>query len=198
MNSNTAARIIRVVPAMLAAAVLGACTTMPSGPAVLVLPGTGKSFDQFRMDDMDCRQYASAQIGGATSDVAADAGLRSAALGTVLGAAAGAAINGGRGAGVGAGAGLAMGGLAGTGAADVSARGAQRRYDISFLQCMYAKGHRVPVGGGFTPPRSSNYGSPPAANAPAPSGNPPPGNVPPPPMGNPPPPPPGGLTPPPR
>ena len=54
MNSNTAARIIRVVPAMLAAAVLGACTTMPSGPAVLVLPGTGKSVDQFRMDDMDC------------------------------------------------------------------------------------------------------------------------------------------------
>ena len=184
---------------LLAAAVLGACTTMPSGPGVLVLPGTGKNFDQFRVDDMDCRQYASAQIGGTTSDVATDAGLRSAAVGTVLGAAAGAAINGGRGAGVGAGAGMAMGGLAGTGAADVSARGAQRRYDIAFLQCMYAKGHRVPVSGRFTPSRSSEYGSPPAANTPAPSGNPPPSaNVPPPPPGSPPPPPPGSVAPPPR
>ncbi|HWT71813.1 MAG TPA: glycine zipper family protein, partial [Oxalicibacterium sp.] len=25
---------------------LSACTTMPTGPSVLVLPGTGKSFDQ--------------------------------------------------------------------------------------------------------------------------------------------------------
>ncbi|HTH44456.1 MAG TPA: hypothetical protein VL528_05200, partial [Oxalicibacterium sp.] len=46
---------------------LSACTTMPTGPSVLVLPGSGKSFDQFRADDMDCRQYAQYQMGGETS-----------------------------------------------------------------------------------------------------------------------------------
>ena len=46
--------------------VLGACTTMPPGPTVPVLPGTGKSFDQFRTDDVTCQQYALAQVGGST------------------------------------------------------------------------------------------------------------------------------------
>jgi hypothetical protein len=31
-----------------AALLLGACTTLPTGPSVMVLPGTGKNFDQFR------------------------------------------------------------------------------------------------------------------------------------------------------
>jgi hypothetical protein len=139
---------------------LGACTTIPNGPGVMVLPGTGKSFDQFRADDVDCRQFASSQIGGATaSSAATDSGVRSAALGTLLGAAAGAAINGSHGAGVGAGTGLVMGGLSGAGAADVSGRDLQRRYDFGYQQCMYAKGHRVPMVGRFAPdqPRQSNY-----------------------------------------
>ena len=42
---------------------LAACTTMPSGPNVMVLPGTGKNFDQFRADDFQCRQYAQSQLG---------------------------------------------------------------------------------------------------------------------------------------
>jgi hypothetical protein len=128
---------------------LAACASMPEGPSVLALPGTGKNFDQFRLDDIDCRQFASAQLGGSASSVAADSGVRSAAVGTLLGAVAGAAINGGHGAGVGAGAGLAMGGLAGTGTANASAYGAQRRYDNGYVQCMYAKGNRVPVPGDF-------------------------------------------------
>lgn len=142
---------------------LAACTTAPTGPNVLVLPGTGKSFDQFRSDNLECRQFASEQIGGATaSSVAADSGVRSAAVGTLLGAAAGAAINGSHGASVGAGTGLLMGGLAGTGAADASAWGTQQRYDFGYLQCMYAKGHRVPVSGRFASyPRQMEYTSPP-------------------------------------
>ncbi len=89
---------------------------MPSGPNVMALPGNGKNFDQFRNDDFQCRQYAQSQLGGATPTTAMeDSGVRSAALGTVLGAAAGAAVNGGRGAAVGAGTGLAFGGLAGAG-----------------------------------------------------------------------------------
>jgi len=176
MERRTAMLIktVKISSSLAALFVLGACTTIPNGPGVLVLPGTGKSFDQFRADDIDCRQFASAQIGGATaSSAATDSGVRSAALGTLLGAAAGAAINGGHGAGVGAGTGLVMGGLSGAGAADVSGRDLQRRYDFGYQQCMYAKGHRVPMVGHFAPEqaRQANYyGRPP----PPPAGMPPP------------------------
>lgn len=130
----------------------------------MVLPGTGKSFDQFRADDYDCRQFASFQVGGADANkAAADSVAKSAALGTVVGAAAGAAIGGQSGAGVGAGTGLAVGTLAGTGAGEVSAGDLQRRYDYAFMQCMYAKGHKVPVSGRLTsrPPAAPAYIPPP-------------------------------------
>jgi hypothetical protein len=133
--------------AWLAPALLAACTTMPTGPSTLVLPGTGKSFDQFRADDFSCHGYAQAQVGGTAQQASVDSGVRSAALGTVLGAVAGAAIDGGHGAGVGAGTGLAFGALAGTGAGESSAYGVQQRYDFAYQQCMYAQGHRVPVAG---------------------------------------------------
>lgn len=166
-----------------AAALLAGCTTMPEGPSVMVLPGTGKSFDQFRFDDFECRQFASSQVGGATaSSTQADSGVRSAVVGTAIGAIAGAAMDGGHGAGVGAGAGLLMGSMAGAGAADSSGRGLQRRYDIGYQQCMYAKGHRVPVYGQVSGRRTMEYSSsPPASSYVTP---------PPPPAGNPPPPPP--------
>lgn len=157
------------LPALLLA---GACATIPSGPGVMVLPGTGKSFDQFRADDLDCRQYSGTQVGATSpSQAAADSGVKSAAVGTLVGAAAGAAIGGNRGAAAGAGTGLAVGTLAGTGAAQSSAFDLQQRYDVAFIQCMYAKGHKVPVSGNFT---SSNAAAP---------------YVPPPPPGSPPPPP---------
>ena len=129
---------------------LGACVSVPDGPSVMVLPGTGKNFEQFRSDDYVCRQFASQQIGGATAaGQASDSGVRSAAVGTLLGALAGAAIDGSQGAKVGAGAGMAMGGLSGTQTAYASAYGTQQRYDVGFMQCMYAKGHRIPSGGRF-------------------------------------------------
>lgn len=130
---------------------LGACTSMPPNePSVLVLPGTGMDFEQFRSDNDLCKQYAFQQVSGRSPDsVAIDSGVRSAALGTLLGAAAGAAIDGGRGASVGAGTGLALGGLTGAGTADLSASRLQQRYDMGYTQCMYAKGHRVPVGSGL-------------------------------------------------
>jgi hypothetical protein len=130
--------------------VLAACVSLPDSPSVMVLPGTGKSFDQFRADDYDCRAYSLQQIGGSgASAYATDSGVRSAAIGTLLGAAAGAAASGGHGAAVGAGTGLALGGLVGTGTAQTSAYGTQQRYDVAFMQCMYAKGHRIPSGGSF-------------------------------------------------
>lgn len=154
---------------------LAACTTIPTGPSRLALPGGGKSFDQFRVDDAGCRQYALENSGATPAQVQEASGVRSAVLGAAIGAAAGAAIGGtGRDAGVGAGVGLLAGTLAGTAAGNQSAYMLQRRYDDSYTQCMYAKGHRVAVPGGMV------YSPTPAAPQPfyAP---PPPGSAPPPP-----------------
>ena len=172
------------LPLLVVLFTLGGCVTVPSGPSMLVLPGSGKNFDQFRSDDIQCRAYARDQLGGATPDQAAgDSVARSAIVGTVVGAALGAAVDGSHGAGIGAGTGLAFGGLAGAGAAETSAYGAQQRYDHSYVQCMYAKGHRVPLSGRFVDePGRTAY---PAVSAAPPRGAPPP-----PPPGNPPPPPP--------
>ena len=147
---------------VLAPLLLAACTVMPDGPSVTVLPGTGKSLEQFRSDELQCRGYAQGQLGGASAQQAGvDSGVRSAALGTLLGAAAGAAIDGSHGAGVGAGTGLVFGALAGTGAADSSSYGMQRRYDNAYQQCMYASGHKVPVAGQMLSGVPANAATPP-------------------------------------
>lgn len=149
---------------------VAACTTMPSGPSVMVLPGTGKNFDQFRADDMACRNYALESVGGETaSQAATGSGVASAVVGTVLGAAAGAAIDGHEGAAVGAGTGFLIGGLAGTGTAQASGYGMQHRYDTGYVQCMYAKGHQVPVSGRiYRQSRPATYFPPPPAGTPPP------------------------------
>jgi hypothetical protein len=181
--------ILRLSP-LAAALLLAACVTMPKGPSVMALPGTGKNFDQFRSDDLECRDFSNTQVGGASaSDAQAESVAKSAVLGTVIGAAAGAAIGGSQGAGIGAGSGLAIGGLAGTGAGDASGYSLQRRYDMAYVQCMYAKGNKVPVSGrlesrSYAP---AEYAAPPPP--PPPSYAPPP---PPPPSYAPPPPPPPG------
>jgi hypothetical protein len=141
---------------------LAGCASVPTGPSVMTLPGSGKTFDQFRADDAECRQYALDQVGGADADRAAvDAGVRSAAVGTAIGAVVGAAVGGRQGAAVGAGGGLMVGSVAGSGAAQSSSYGTQRRYDHAYVQCMYAKGHKVPVS------ESMMRSQPPAAPAPA-------------------------------
>jgi YMGG-like Gly-zipper len=170
----------RAASALSMLTLLGACATLPGGPSLLALPGTGKSFDQFRLDERYCREYARDQIGKSPSQAAAESGVRSAAIGTALGAAGGALIDGSHGAGVGAGAGLLIGALVGTDTAASSGYEAQRRYDYGYLQCMYANGHRVPVSGEFSP-RTQSLVSQPRAAATLP---------PPPPPGMPPPPPP--------
>ncbi len=170
--------------ALLVVSLLTACASIPSGPSVMALPGSGKNFDQFRNDDYQCKQFAYEQVGGVTPNQSALAsGATTAAIGTGLGAAAGALIGAGSGhagygAAVGAGSGLIAGGLIGTGNARASGRMSQHRYDNSYVQCMYAQGHRVPVHGQVieNPVRSSNSYQ--KIN-----------NIPPPPPGNPPPPP---------
>ncbi|BAN26955.1 glycine zipper family protein [Caballeronia insecticola] len=161
---------------LLAALGLSACTVMPTGPSVMALPGTGKTFDQFRADDGNCRQYANQQVGGVDANTAAtNSAVGSAVVGTALGAAAGAAFGGGSGAAIGAGAGLLTGSAFGVGAAQTSGYNVQHRYDYAYLQCMYASGERVPVRGGMRTmpqqqPSGAYYGAPP----PPPPGMPPP------------------------
>ena len=159
---------------------LGACTVMPAGPSVMVLPGTGRTMDSFRTDDVACREYAYVQIGGRTAqDAATQSAVASAAVGTAVGAAAGAAFGGSQGAAVGAGTGLLFGSAVGAGTATASGYGSQRQYDNAYIQCMYAKGHRVPVPGNVT------YSAPVRATE---------AGIPPPPPGMPPPPPPGAAS----
>lgn len=162
---------------------LAGCASLPTGPSVMALPGTGKNFDQFRSDDAECRRYASDQVGGGANQAAVDAGVRSAVVGTAVGAVAGAAIGGRGGAGVGAGTGLLVGSMVGTETAQVSAYGTQRNYDNAYVQCMYAKGQRVPVTAGQRSQLEGPGQRAPAAPASSTYPPPPPGNQPPPPPG---------------
>ena len=164
-------KILRVVSAATALLLLGACATVPSGPSLMALPGSGKDFNDFRRDELQCRRYASQSVGGLSDDPA----VRSAVVGTAVGAVSGAAIGGRQGAGVGAGAGLLFGSVMGADATQTY--GSQRQYDQTYIQCMYAKGHRVPVSAEFArsltvprgelPPATGNYPPPPPIAPPA-------------------------------
>jgi hypothetical protein len=165
---------MKALASSLGALLLAACATPPSVPGVLVLPGSGKNFDQFRFDDQECRSYASAQIGGRTAEQAGnESAVKSAVVGTAIGTAAGALLGGHQGAAVGAGVGLVGGSLAGAGSSQAAAGSLQQRYDGAFTQCMYAKGHKVPVAGRYADaarPMQSAARTPP----PPPPGQPPP------------------------
>jgi hypothetical protein len=77
--------------AVAAMALAGCASAPPLSPGVLVLPGSSKSYDAFRVDEAACRKVAD-------SDSGSDPAL-------------------------------------------------QRRYDFTYQQCMYAKGHKVPSAG---------------------------------------------------
>jgi hypothetical protein len=148
--------------------VVSACAAVPTGPSVMVLPGAGKPFDQFQLDDMVCRQYAQQQVGVAPGQAATQSAVNTAVLGTAIGAAAGAAIGAatghpGVGAAVGAGGGLLTGTAAGAQAGAVSSGALQERYDIAYVQCMYAKGDQVP---GVAPAPSPSIPPPPPPSPP--------------------------------
>ena len=93
---------------------LGACVSIPSGPSVMVLPGSGKTFDQFREDDFYCKQYASEQVGGNDTESSRrfqrSRNRRRWHRGWCGG---GRGFRGGTGAAIGAGSGLLVGGLMG-------------------------------------------------------------------------------------
>jgi hypothetical protein len=105
---------------MLVALLAAACSSSTAyGPGVLALPGSGKTFDQFRFDEQDCRSHAQARL--ASSELEQD-----------------------------------------------SSGSMQQRYDRAFLQCMYAKGHKIPVSARYTEEQPQA-----AVRAPLPPGQPP-------------------------
>jgi len=172
------------LPAALATLLLGACASYPSGPSVMALPGSGATFEQFQGDDAHCQAYAQRATGMSAQGAAEQSAVNSAAAGAAVGAAAGALIGAasgdtGQGAAVGAASGLLVGSAAGADSYAASGSRTQNRYDMAYVQCMYAKGHQVPVPEGaastvrYRPARGP-------VSAPAADGYPPPGTPPPP------------------
>jgi Glycine-zipper domain len=154
---------------------LSACTTLPTGPNVMVLPGVGKPFDQFQVDDLVCRQYAQGQVDISPGEASTQSTVQGAAIGTALGAAAGAAIGAAAGspevgAAVGAGTGILIGTAAGAESGSARAGTLQWRYDVAYIQCMYAKGNQVPGAAAA----ATSYVPPPPHTPPPPGATPPP------------------------
>ena len=165
----------KIILSALAVIALTGCATIPTGPSVMVLPPEGKSFEQFRADDAICRQWAMQQIGHSPQETANQSAVNSALVGTAIGAGIGAALGSasghmGEGAAIGAGSGLLVGAASGAESSRVYGWQAQHRYDVAYMQCMYAKGNLIP---GVTttrtrrtqtipPPPSSKSGYPPA------------------------------------
>lgn len=139
----------RFVPiaALIVPLALAACVVAPTGPTVIALPKQGQDFGQFQAADINCRNFAAAQIGFAPNQ-AANAAVGNAVVGTALGAAAGAVIgaaagNPGAGAAIGAASGLAVGSAAGANSAYASSANLQWRYDVAYTQCIVANGYTV-------------------------------------------------------
>lgn len=117
----------RELSVLLVTSFLTACASMPTGPSMMALPGSGKNFDKFRNDDNQCRQFAYERVNETSADNTSEY------------------VN-------------------------------QQRYDTSYVQCMYAQGHRVPVYGQFTdgPIKNGNNENLNKSIPPPPPGKPPP------------------------
>jgi uncharacterized protein YcfJ len=136
----------RSLCAVVAIGLLAGCSTIPEGPSVAVMPAPNKPFEVFQNDDLVCRDYAARQIGASSQQVQQQQVVESAVVGTAVGAVAGAMIGHGdsEAVGVGAGTGLLMGTASGMDRAWGSVYSLQERYNVAYMQCMYAKGNQVP------------------------------------------------------
>ena len=113
------------------------------------MPREGKSFEEFKKDDEECRAFAAKSVKDGNA-AALKEGAISAATGAAIGAAAGALYQGGSSQNVGTGAAIGMVGGAAVGAMGASNKEsqAQTQYNTAYQQCMYTKGNQVP---GFKP-----------------------------------------------
>lgn len=133
---------------LLMLAVAGCATAMPQGPSMVVLPSQGKPFSLFQEEDANCRKWAERSIGISPAEARNNDTTSGAAVGALTGAGAGALLGSasghmGAGAAIGAGVGLLMGTAVGSDSGRVSAREAQRRYDIAYAQCMVSNGNQI-------------------------------------------------------
>ena len=88
MSFKTAKLVSLAVLPLLA---LGACqVATPTGPTVVAFPGPGKSFQQFQVDDANCRNYAQSPNAYAAqqAQAAGNSANAPAGAGTLIGAAA--------------------------------------------------------------------------------------------------------------
>jgi uncharacterized protein YcfJ len=157
-------KIVIKIVGVSAAVLLAGCAMEPRGPSVRVFPAPYKPFEVFEQDQDECEDYAHRQIaGGAEADN--NRALGAAAVGTALGLALGAATGDGRAATFGAAGGAAVGGSIGANQSDRANFSLQRRYDVAYAQCMYAKGNQVPGYQGRRPspppPPEGYYDEPP-------------------------------------
>ena len=159
MNTSPRAPALRLSLALPLLLVVG-CASLPSGPRAVVMPAPGKPLDLFTLEDRQCRNYADQAIGIAPRDVAAQAMIGSAAVGTAVGAAVGGLAGGNQGAAAGAAVGMVAGTASGGSQATYAGADAQRRYDIAYQQCMYAKGNQLPGYGYRHPAPAPSGGTP--------------------------------------
>jgi hypothetical protein len=173
IQANQRKRAVSVGAAVLILIGLSACATAPMSPSLVTLPGTGRSFDQFRADDYNCRLYGEVQIGLRTAQSAAAAAMT---VGTASGAPGGmsssAFVGGGQVAAGAVQAGPPPGVIPSSNLPAGTSYAAQQRYDNAYVQCMYASGNRVPVYDSGPRPASVATQRP---NIPQPPAGPPPG-----------------------
>jgi hypothetical protein len=133
-------------------ALLGGCASIPDGPSVAVMPAPNKPFEVFLKEDKECRQFARQSIETTANKAAAESAGKSMAAGAALGAVAGAAMGGNQDSmNTGAAIGMLQGAMIGTNEARYSRNETQRRYDIAYEQCMYAKGNQLPRSSSYQP-----------------------------------------------
>lgn len=134
---------------LLSLAAQTACATLPIEPSIVVVPAPGKPFELFRQEDASCRRWAEQQIGLSPKEVSENNTATGAITGTAIGAGLGALLGSASGQAVpgaliGAAGGMFLGASSGADSSRVYGRQAQRRYDITYLQCMYSYENQLP------------------------------------------------------
>lgn len=125
----------RTLIAITALVALGACA-VPRSPSVAVLPGGGKDMAAFNADDIACREYSARRA------------LEKSPPPDAMGLGTGPAVVEARGrAARGNDTETGTGSMFGGAPAPESDNSftAQQRFDTAYVQCMSAKGHKVPV-----------------------------------------------------
>jgi hypothetical protein len=132
------------------AGLLALCGCQPApitGPTIAVMPGPGKTLNQFQNDDYTCRGFAQNQS-YAPPSTGLNSPLGTAAATTTVGAAGGALLgaaggNAGMGAAIGAGVGLLGGAAFAAHKRNKEQAATQQSYNIAYAQCMTTKGNQV-------------------------------------------------------